>query len=118
MWVTANKRRQAVVALHAYIERKTSETKALESHLRAVSCFNHRQAEVIRHAMKHSDHLYTIEGHQRSHDVTYQTARTDLLDLSSIGILGRTKRGRKLVFTVPRDIEARLLKLDRKRRRV
>ncbi len=109
--------KQAIHALYAYIERKTSETRDLEGRLRAVGRFNHRQAEIIRHALKHRDHQYTIESHQRSHDVTYQTARTDLLDLSSNHVLEQTKRGRALVFTVPRDIEERLRKLEKKRPR-
>lgn len=107
--------KQATHALHAYIDRKISETKALESHLRAVGRFNHRQAEIIRHALKHRDHHYTIESHQRSHDVTYQTARTDLLNLASNRVLEQTKRRRTLVFTVPRNIEERLRKLEKKR---
>ncbi len=109
--------KQAIRALHVYVERKTSETKELESHLRVVGRFNHRQAEIIRHALKHLDHRYTIESHQRSHDVTYQTARTDLLGLASNHVLEQSKRGRTLVFTVPRDIEERLRKLENRRPR-
>ena len=105
---------QAIESLHTYIERKTTETRELESHLRAVGRFNHRQAEIIRHALKHRDHQYTIESHQRSHDVTYQTARTDLLDLVANHVLEQSKRGRALVFMVPVDVEERLRKLEKK----
>ena len=100
--------RQAINELHAYIDRKTTELRKLESHLRALNLFNHRQVNLIRHALKHPYQTYTIESHQRSHGVAYQTARTDLLDLASEGILEQKKRGKRMVFLVPADISQRL----------
>lgn len=87
--------RRAIDELHAYLNRKTAEVRELESHLRALNLFNHRQADVIRHAFKHPLEQYTIAGHRKSHNVVYQTARSDLLDLVARGVLKQTKRGKK-----------------------
>jgi Fic family protein len=105
--------RQAIVGLHEYIERKTSEVRQLESHLRALDLFNHRQVELIRHALKHPCQQYTIGSHQKSHNVVYQTARTDLLDLKMRGVLQQKKKGRQMVFAVPNDLAEKLRKLGK-----
>ena len=106
--------RQAILELHAYIERKTAEVKEVESHMRALDLFNHRQVEIIRHALKHPRQRYTFASHQKSHNVVYQTARTDLLGLGRKGVLERRKKGKQMVFVVPTDLSTRLLKLEKK----
>lgn len=108
--------RRAIAELHDYIARKTNEVREAEAHIRALKLFNHRQAELIRHALKHPFQEYTIGSHGQSHNVVYQTARTDLLDLKARGALAQKKRGKKLVFTVPRDLAERLRKMERKAR--
>lgn len=105
--------RQAIIELHAYIDRKTAEVRELELKLKALQMFNHRQADLIRHALKHPYQDYTIESHQKSHNVVYQTARTDLLQLHEKGILKMSKRAKTMIFTVPPDLSARLRKLER-----
>ena len=55
---------------------------------------------------------YTIASHKQSHGVTYQTARTDLLDLASRKLLGKTKMGRVFSFTAPSDLAERLRTLS------
>jgi Fic family protein len=105
--------RRAIEELHAYIDRKTSEVRELESHLRALDLFNHRQVDLIRHALKHPCQQYTITSHQKSHNVVYQTARMDLLKLRSQGVLEQKMRGKKVVFLVHADLAERLRKLER-----
>ena len=46
------------------------------------------------------------------HGVVYQTARTDLLDLTNRGVLELKKKGKELVFRVPSDIGERLKRLE------
>lgn len=108
--------RRAIEELHAYIDRKTVEVRELEAHVRALDLFNHRQAELVRHALKHPYQEYTIASHGKSHNVVYQTARTDLLDLKTRGVLAVKKRGKKMVFTVPRDLAERLRQMEKKAR--
>ena len=106
--------RRAIEELHAYIDRKTAEVRQVEAQLRALNLFNHRQADLIRHALKHPGQEYTIAGHAKSHNVVYQTARTDLLDLAARSALVSRKRGKKMVFTAPRDLAGLLKKMETK----
>ena len=104
---------RAIEGLHAYIDEKTVEVREVEARVRALERFNHRQADLIRHALKHPYQEYTIGGHQKSHNVVYQTARTDLLDLHVRGTLEQKKRGKKMIFTVPRDLADRLKRMEK-----
>jgi len=106
--------RAAIAELHAYIERKTRETRDLEAHVKTLGLFNHRQAEVVRHALKHPGQRYTIQSHQTSHGVSYQTARTDLLDLADRKVLDQHQVGKQLVFTPPADLSAILANLSQR----
>lgn len=106
----------AIEELHAYIERKTREVQEAHQQLRALDLFNHRQVAVVRHALNHPYQTYLIESHQQSHDVAYQTARSDLLDLAEKGILVLKRRGRKFVFTVPESLSEILRELEKKSR--
>lgn len=105
---------QAIEELHSYLERKTGELRQVEASLREQVELNYRQLEVIRHALKRPGYRYTIVGHQKSHNVVYQTARTDLLELAKKGLLIQRKKGRQLGFIAPQDLSARLPKLGKK----
>jgi Fic family protein len=105
--------RQAIAGLHTYIDRKTAEVREMESHIRALDLLNHRQVQLISHALKHPVQQYSIASHQQSHQVVYQTARTDLLDLRKRGVLDWKKRGRQMLFVVPDDLVERLRNLEK-----
>lgn len=104
---------KAIEELHVYIDRKSSEMKELESQIRALDLFNHRQVELIRHALKYPYERYTIEGHRESHNIVYQTARTDLLDLEKRGVLEKVMFGKKMTFITPKDLPVKLRKIGR-----
>src|SRR6266446_1222 len=104
--------RRAVEELHKYIEMKAAKLKAMERELRSMVLFNHRQRALISHVLRHPHHLYTIEGHKLSHNVVYQTARTDLLNLKERGILEARKVGKTWYFTPAADIETKLQQLS------
>jgi Fic family protein len=103
--------RRAVQDLHGYIDQKTTEVHELESKLKALRRFNHRQNDLLRHALKHPHQEYDILSHQKSHGVVYQTARTDLLQLQAQELLNMKRRGKMMVFTVPPDLPTKLRKL-------
>ncbi len=105
--------RQAITELHSYIERKTEEFHNAESHMKALDLFNHRQAELLLHAIKHPNHRYTFASHGKSHGIVYQTARTDLLGLAEQGMLSPQKKGKQWIFISPPNISELLMKLDR-----
>jgi Fic family protein len=103
---------QAIQALHDYLARKTREQAVAETLLRQSprlsGRLNHRQVALLSHALRHADHGYTVESHRRSHQITPQTARTDLLNLVDLGLLEKSKRGRAFVFYAPKDLRARV----------
>jgi Fic family protein len=100
--------RRAMKELHEYIQRKTEALQNVESRLQGMTELNHRQQAFIRHALRHPGHRYTIKSHQVSHNVVYQTARTDLLNLEKRGLLTSTKVGKAWHFIPAPDLEARL----------
>ena len=102
---------RALRELSAYIGRKTAEVREAESTIRSLDVFNHRQSALIIEAVKAPGRRYTIKEHQNRHDVVYQTARTDLLNLADRGVLELKKKGKELVFRVPADIGQRLERL-------
>lgn len=104
--------RRAIEELHKYIELKAAKLQAMERELRSTMLCNHRQRALISHALRHPHYRYTIEGHRLSHNVVYQTARTDLLSLKDLGILEASKVGRTWYFTPAIDIEAKLQQLS------
>jgi len=104
--------RQAIKALYEYIERKVKRLKAIENQLRAIQELNHRQRVLISHALRHSRQRYTFKSHQISHNVVYQTARTDLLDLQDRALLESNKIGKTWHFTPASDLEKKLTTLD------
>ncbi len=80
------------------------ETELLLVQNRAFRQLNHRQIAIMGHARHHPDFLYTIESHRSANGLSYQTARTDLLELAGLGLLHQSKRGRAFVFLALRDL--------------
>jgi Fic family protein len=97
--------------LHEYITRKTREVHRIENTLRGIQILNHRQRALITHALRHPHQRYTIESHMNSHDVVYETARTDLLNLRDRELLTAVKIGREWSFTAIDNLEDRLSRL-------
>jgi Fic family protein len=103
--------RRAIAELHEYIKRKARELQTLEAELSGISVLNHRQRALVSHALRHPHHRYTIESHRASHNVVYQTARTDLLDLRDRHLLGAKKIGKTWHFVPVDDLGKKLSKL-------
>lgn len=104
--------RRAIGDLQKYLAKKISEVRQTESLLKRSGQFNHRQLALLSHALRHPQTRYTIESHQRSHDVVYDTARTDLLALADTGLLSKRKQGRRYEFAAPSDLGSRLAGLQ------
>lgn len=108
--------RRAIVALHDYLSRKGREQKETEKMLSASpklrTRFNHRQIALLTHALRHpGEEGYRVDAHRRSHNVVYQTARNDLLDLHTLGLLEKARQGNAYVFFAPEDLRDRLTAL-------
>ncbi len=106
---------RAIRELHDYLTRKAAELTETQAFLRksasAQNLLNHRQLALVNHGLKNPGFTYTIESHRNSHGVTYQTGRTDLLQLVDNGLLDRGKTGKRFWFTAPKDLKSRLRKL-------
>jgi Fic family protein len=103
---------RAIQALHEYLARKTQEVRKMQRLLRTSpalqGALNYRQMALLIHALKHPGKLYRIQAHRVSHNVTYETARMDLLRLVEMGLLEKLQAKRAFVFAAPEDLEARL----------
>lgn len=99
---------RSIEELGWYLERRIADTQQIESMVRGTELLNHRQLDVIRRALHDPSEAVTIAEHRGRHDVTHQTARTDLLGLESMGLLEKGKRGRALVFRSRDGLEERL----------
>lgn len=101
---------RAIRSLQKYLRRKMEQIRRVEGLLRQSADLNYRQLALLSHALKHPGMRYTIQSHRQSHDVAYQTARTDLLDLANRDLLMQRRSGKAYVFTAPNDLGARLAK--------
>lgn len=96
--------RRSIEELYAYLASKTAEIREVEQIIRQSRRFNHRQLALLADAVRHADRQYTFASHARSHDVTYQTARTDLLELRELHLLRLERVGRKFLFSPASDL--------------
>lgn len=103
---------KALKALHAYLETQTREIAEVERLLHAKSelrrKLNYRQVALLKHALKHPNHDYSIGEHQLSHNVTYETARSDLLKLTQLKLFSKEKVGKAFMFTAVPDLKRKL----------
>jgi len=107
--------RKAVDALHVYLRDKQRDIGEAEQMItrnpRLAGKLNFRQNALLRHALKHPRFAYVIEEHQHSHGISYDVARKDLLAMSDkLGLLKRTREGKRYLFIVPDDLERRIHK--------
>jgi Fic family protein len=97
----------ALKDLQSYIQRKISERKNLFSIITTENV-NERQAEILKDLLTDNRKSLTIPEIGSKFGVVYQTARTDLLGLESLGYLKQKKIGKKLFFFRADDFEHRL----------
>ncbi|MEN6406290.1 MAG: Fic family protein [Thermoguttaceae bacterium] len=99
---------RALRQLHEYLHRKSEQARKMEISLQGLAALNHRQRALMSHAIRHPHQIYTVESHQTSHKVVYETARKDLLDLAQRGLLVAKKHKKTWHFTPAADLESRL----------
>lgn len=106
---------QAINDLLKYLERKATEIKSVEALIKnshtLQQILNHRQIALINRALKRPDAIFYIESHRGAHNVTYDTARTDLLKLLDLGLLVRSKTGKAFVFSAVDDLDQKLVNM-------
>ena len=104
---------RAVDELNEYLAHKQAEVRATREMIRTSAQLreqlNSRQLGLIRHALRNPDFRYTIESHRTSNNVSYATARSDLLRLAEFGLVEVEKgAGRLMVFVSPPDLKDRI----------
>lgn len=103
--------RRALEEFHAYIDHKIKEARGIITQLRNTE-LNNRQVDLLTHAVRYSDADYTVTTHATSHRVTRQSARTDLADLASKGLLTHRRIGKEFHFRPVGDLERRIAELS------
>jgi Fic family protein len=99
---------RAVEELHAYLRRKIKEVREVERLIRGSDDFNHRQLAVLSDAIRNPERTYTFQIHAATHNVTHETARTDLSQLMAKGLLTRRKQGHRYLFNPAADLSEKL----------
>jgi Fic family protein len=103
---------KAIAGVHGYIERKQRSQAEAEMLLRPGStlarALNHRQRALLLKALRYPDKQFTIDAHRRAHDISYQTARTDLLGLVNEELMDQYKQGKSFHFVPVSDLGQRL----------
>jgi Fic family protein len=100
---------RSIRELHAYLARKAEQLREIQRTVAAKPGeFNHRELALLQHAVRTPGSDYTVVSHARSHQVSGETARQDLVHLESLGLLERRKVGKAYVWSAVEDLEARL----------
>lgn len=103
---------KAISGVHSYIERKQRSQAEAETLLRPGSklarVLNHRQRALLLNALRYPDKQFTIEAHRRAHDISYQTARTDLIGLVDENLMEQYKQGKSFYFVPLPDLGRKL----------
>jgi Fic family protein len=102
---------RAIQELHEYLQRKMAEVKKIERLIKNKTEFNRRQLDLLGHALRNPGAMYTVESHRSSHNVTKQTARTDLQKLEQRELLARGVLGKAYYYVSPEDLPERLRNL-------
>lgn len=103
---------KAIDGVHGYIARKQRAQSEAETLLKPGSklarTLNHRQRALLLNALKHPGKVFTVAVHQRTHDIAYDTARSDLLGLVKARLMHRHKQGKAHVFVARQDLSEKL----------
>jgi Fic family protein len=99
--------KKATEDMIAYMQERAQETHELEIMLIQKNLkhfFNSRQMALLRHMFQNPRYTYSIYEHQSYHNVTYQTARNDLLKLSDeLKLMKKIRVDSKSYIFMPHD---------------
>src|SRR3989344_5005795 len=93
-------------ALHdteGYINRKQKEQSEALQLIKSLKNINLRQAEILKKFIKDSDKSFVVNEIMNTYGVAYDTARNDLLYLTQLGYLDKTKIQKKFLFRLSKD---------------
>lgn len=99
---------RAIDELIDYLKRKSTELRQVRGLIQHDGRYNHRQVDLLSHALKHPDDPYTIQRHMSHHGIVYETGRKDLMELVEAGLLSKERNGKQFVFLSASDLAKRL----------
>lgn len=100
--------RKAFDDMKQYLIRKSQEHKEAMAKLARYPDLNARQSQLLYHALTKPGSYYTIESHMNLYGVTYETSRTDLLDLENKGFLTKVTKGKSFIYLPADDLKERI----------
>lgn len=108
--------KQAIDELFVFLEKKAREIRVVEDLIKKTpnlqKLLNYRQIALLNRALKKPNSMFSVEGHRGAQNITYETARTDLLKLEEMGLLIKYKIGRAFAFRGVDDLKGRLESLS------
>lgn len=100
---------KSVEQLREHVAKKRREFADNAHRLAALPMLNRRRSDLLLHAIRHPGESYNGATHAGFHRVNLLTARRDLAELASLGLLlPGPKQGRALTYIAPADLAARL----------
>ncbi len=104
---------KALHTLRDHLAQKQADIQQTVDLLDAIKDqLNLRQIAVLTDALKGQVDIYTIASHQRSHGISYATARQDLMDLVALGLLQEQKKGKAFQYFAPLNLRAIINQLN------
>ncbi len=100
----------ALKSLKEYVKRKGAEKKNLFKIIKSIDV-NERQAEIIKQVINEPEVILSFNEIQGKFGTSYQTARTDLMGLESLGYLKCKSVGKKSIFFKSDDFDYRIRKM-------
>lgn len=92
----------ALSLFEEYIRKKRSENFKIFETIKSNPNLNFRQADVIINMSK-NERPITLNEMQKRYNITYQTARTDLLGLVRLGYLHKYAKGKRFIFHLDKE---------------
>jgi Fic family protein len=99
---------EALDELKIFLERDRTKRSDAVLKLERYPDLNLRQAGLIQRALTLDNQLFSIKEHQQEQRISYQTARSDLLQLDKVGLLRCIRRGKTLYFIATEDLADKL----------
>lgn len=89
---------EALEEFRKHIENERVKARQIRSEIAEHPDLNIRQTQILQHVTAHPNDILTIKHHQNVNKISYQTARTDLLELAKKGWLEPIKKGKTFYF--------------------
>lgn len=101
---------KAIHDFHAYRQTKEKESQQAQELLERFPDLNLRQRLLLQHAIHHPQTVYTVRGHEGKYRIAYNTAKADLYQLESMGLLtgGKKTPGRETQFRPIKNLVKKL----------